>query len=123
MEQPKDYYHVLGLMPDTSQDEVKRAYRRLAMQHHPDRNRDDPHSEDKLKEINEAYRILGDPVKRWAYDQIRIPHAQAHPFMSSRFVHIDLETLLQRFTGWDREILRHRFCKKRGFGRGRCWRR
>lgn len=123
MQQPRDYYRILGLTPDASQDEIKRAYRLMAMQHHPDRNRDDPSSGERLKEINEAYGVLGDLAKRRAYDRIRILHTQGHPFTSSRFVDVDLESMLRRVAGWDLDARGRRFCGKRGFGRGRCRRR
>ena len=69
----RDYYEVLGVARGASEDELKRAYRKLAMQHHPDRNRDNPASEAKFKEANEAYDILKDAEKRAAYD--RFGHA------------------------------------------------
>ena len=65
----RDYYAVLGLSRDASDDEIKKAYRKLAMKHHPDRNPDDKTSEEKFKEAKEAYEILTEPKKRAAYDQ------------------------------------------------------
>ncbi len=64
-----DYYQVLGLQKNASEDEIKKAYRRSAMKHHPDRNPDNKDSEERFKEIKEAYEILSDPQKRAAYDQ------------------------------------------------------
>ncbi len=64
----KDYYDVLGVSRDASQDDIKRAYRKAAAKHHPDRNPDDPSAEDRFKEINEAYTALSDPEKRKVYD-------------------------------------------------------
>ncbi len=64
----KDYYAVLGVDRNASQDEIKRAYRRLARRFHPDANRDDPAAEERIKEINEAYEVLSDPEKRSRYD-------------------------------------------------------
>ncbi len=65
----KDYYEVLGLNRDASAEDIKKAYRKLAMKHHPDRNPDNPKSEDRFKEAKEAYEILTDTSKRAAYDQ------------------------------------------------------
>jgi molecular chaperone DnaJ len=65
----RDFYEVLGLARNTSDDEIKKAYRKLAMKYHPDRNPGDKTAEDKFKEIKEAYEILSDPQKRAAYDQ------------------------------------------------------
>lgn len=64
----KDYYAILGVGHDASQDELKRAYRNLARRYHPDANKDDPAAEEKIKEINEAYEVLSDPDKRARYD-------------------------------------------------------
>lgn len=65
----RDYYEVLGVNRDASEDEIKKAYRKLAMKHHPDRNPDNPKSEGLFKEAKEAYEVLCDGQKRAAYDQ------------------------------------------------------
>ncbi|MBI4936965.1 MAG: molecular chaperone DnaJ [Nitrosomonadales bacterium] len=65
----KDYYEVLGINRDASDEEIKKAYRKLAMKHHPDRNPDNPKAEEHFKEAKEAYEILSDGQKRAAYDQ------------------------------------------------------
>jgi molecular chaperone DnaJ len=64
-----DYYEVLSVSRDASDQELKTSYRKLAMQYHPDRNPDDPSAEDKFKECSEAYQVLSDPEKRAAYDR------------------------------------------------------
>ena len=65
----RDYYEVLGVSKSASADEIKKAYRRLAMKHHPDRNKDDTGSESKFKEAKEAYEVLHDSDRRAAYDR------------------------------------------------------
>ena len=65
----RDYYEVLGVERTTTVVELKKAYRRLAMKHHPDRNPGDKASEELFKEANEAYEVLSDTSKRAAYDQ------------------------------------------------------
>jgi len=65
----KDFYAVLGVNRDASSDEIKKAYRKLAMKHHPDRNPDNPKAEEQFKEAKHAYEILSDEQKRAAYDQ------------------------------------------------------
>lgn len=66
----KDYYKILGVGRNASQDEIRKAYRKLAMQHHPDRNPGNKQSEEKFKDINEAYQVLNDAQKRARYDQL-----------------------------------------------------
>ena len=65
----RDYYEVLGVSRSTSADEIKKAYRRLAMKYHPDRNKDDANAESRFKEAKEAYEVLSDSDKRATYDQ------------------------------------------------------
>ncbi len=69
MSSKRDYYDVLGVSRSASADEIKRAYRRLAKEHHPDRNPDNAESEVKFKEVQEAHDVLRDPEKRKQYDQ------------------------------------------------------
>jgi curved DNA-binding protein len=66
----KDYYNILGVDRKASEDDIKRAYRKLALKYHPDRNPGDASAEDKFKEINEAYQVLSDAEKRAHYDQL-----------------------------------------------------
>jgi len=66
----KDYYKILGVERNASEDDIRKAYRKLAMQYHPDRNPNDKQAEERFKEINEAYQVLNDPKKRTHYDRL-----------------------------------------------------
>src|SRR5881275_2503503 len=67
----KDFYAVLGVDSDASADDVKKAYRKLARQHHPDANAGDTNAERRFKEVGEAYAVLSDPEQRQQYDAVR----------------------------------------------------
>lgn len=67
----KDYYKVLGVPPEASHGEIRKAYRRLAKKHHPDRQHGSKAAEDRFKQVSEAYGVLGDPDKRKQYDRLR----------------------------------------------------
>ena len=69
MAEKRDYYEVLGVAKDASADQIKSAYRKLAMKWHPDRNPDNPEAKAKFQEASEAYEVLSDPAKRQRYDQ------------------------------------------------------
>jgi molecular chaperone DnaJ len=86
MASKRDYYEVLGVDRNASEDDIKKAFRRLAFQYHPDRNREDG-AEEKFKECKEAYEILCDPQKRAAYD--RFGHAGVHGFSGRGFEGFD----------------------------------
>jgi molecular chaperone DnaJ len=75
----RDYYEILGVNKDASEEDIKKAYRKLAMKHHPDRNPDSKEAEDRFKEAKEAYEVLSEPDKRRAYDAYG--HAGVHPQM------------------------------------------
>ncbi len=67
----RSYYAALGLGPEATEEEIRRTYRRLALEWHPDRNPGNPRAEERFKEISEAYAVLMDPAKRGAYDRAR----------------------------------------------------
>lgn len=65
-----DYYRILGVSREASDEEIKKSYRKLVFEHHPDRNPDSPHADEKIREINAAYEIIGDAEKRRSYDRL-----------------------------------------------------
>ncbi|MFU8894732.1 MAG: DnaJ domain-containing protein, partial [Luteolibacter sp.] len=73
----RDYYEILGVAKNASEADLKKAFRRLAMKYHPDRNPGDKEAEDRFKEAKDAYEILADPQRRAAYDQFG--HAGVDP--------------------------------------------
>ena len=81
MASKRDYYEILSVNKDASEEEIKKAYRKLAMKYHPDRNPDNPKAEEQFKEAKEAYEMLSDDQKRAAYDQYG--HAGVDPSMGA----------------------------------------
>ena len=79
----RDYYEVLGIDKNADEQTIKKAYRKMVKEHHPDVNPDDPKAEEKFKEINEAYEVLRDSEKRARYDQYG--HAGMDPNMGGGF--------------------------------------
>ena len=69
-----NYYAVLEVSLQASQEEIKKSYRKLALQYHPDRNQGNRQAEQRIREVNAAYEILGDPDARKAYDRLRLGH-------------------------------------------------
>jgi molecular chaperone DnaJ len=101
----RDYYEVLGVSKDASAEDVKKAYRKLALKYHPDRNPGDKTSEEKFKEIAEAYEVLSDPQKKAAYDQFGhaglgagVGQGQGYGGFGGGFG-VDLEEALRMFMG------------------------
>jgi molecular chaperone DnaJ len=78
----RDYYEILGVNRDAAEDDIKKAYRKLAVKYHPDKNAGDKHAEERFKELGEAYEVLSDPQKRAAYDQYG--HAAFDPRQRAR---------------------------------------
>ncbi len=99
----QDYYEVLGVAKDASPEDLKKAYRKLALQYHPDRNPGDKSAEEKFKHISEAYEVLSDPQKRAQYDQFGHrafgPGAGGPGGFGGGFQGIDLEEALRTFMG------------------------
>jgi molecular chaperone DnaJ len=91
-----DYYNVLGVSRGASDDEVKKAYRKLAMQYHPDRNNGSREAEERFKQITEAYDVLRDPNKRAAYDRYGEAGLRGGPG-GAGFHHVDLSEALSIF--------------------------
>ena len=73
----KDYYRILGIETDAGSDKIKAAYRELAFQYHPDRNEKNPDASEKMKQLNEAYAVLSNPMKRREYDSLRQQYGSA----------------------------------------------
>jgi curved DNA-binding protein len=95
----KDYYKILGLSKNASTDAIKRAYRKLAMQYHPDRNNGrEKWANDKFKEINEAFSVLGDPKKRMQYDHFGTA-GNNNDIFSSQATRATFEDLMEDFGG------------------------
>jgi len=94
----RDYYEVLGVSKSADDTELKKAYRKLAMKYHPDRNKGDAQAERKFKEASEAYDVLRDPHKRQRYDQFGHSGINGGGFGSSDFGNADFEDIFSRFS-------------------------
>lgn len=105
MAEKRDYYEVLGVAKDATADQIKSAYRKLAMKYHPDRNPDNPEAKEKFTEISEAYEVLSNAEKRQAYDQFGHQGVNFGPggFNFGRdfshFQDVDLNDILSSFFG------------------------
>jgi len=97
MSRTVDFYAVLGIARDAEEGDVKKAYRKLAMEHHPDRNNGDKAAEEKFKEIAEAYEVLRDPEKRAAYDRYGIAGVRGRGPGGPDPMHFDLSEALSVF--------------------------
>ncbi len=86
----RDYYEVLGLDRNATSDDIKRAFRSLARKFHPDKNPDDPDSESKFKEVQEAYAILSNPDEKSKYDRYGHNRPGGNPFGPDGFQGVDI---------------------------------
>lgn len=93
----RDYYEVLGVGRDAGADELKKAYRKMAMKYHPDRNKDNPDAEMKFKEAAEAFDVLKDPNKKARYDQFGHAGMNSGGFHETDFHDINMEDIFSRF--------------------------
>ena len=120
----RDYYQTLGLTLEASEQDIKKAYRKLAMQYHPDRNGGDPESEERLKVINEAYHILGNEEKRRRYDLFYRQPLKNYAFYEGG-MDDDFATVMWKFSQMGFHTGRTGGCGRKGFGRGGCrkWKR
>ena len=118
----RDYYNILGVGRDTSDEEIKKAFRRLALKYHPDRCPGDPESEERFKEINEAYAVLGDGDKRREYDHFGPNRFSRRYREDDLFRAFDFEAIFEEFgLRFDEDFVDRFFCGRRWkrCGRGR----
>lgn len=114
----KDYYRLLGVEREASGEEIKKAYRKLAMAYHPDRNGDKPGCEELLKDLNEAYQVLGNQEKRRQYD--RLCRQPSTNYGDQENLNHDLMAILRVFARGGFGTQGIGGCRGRGFGRKGC---
>ncbi|HJN99247.1 MAG TPA: DnaJ domain-containing protein, partial [Nitrospinaceae bacterium] len=101
----KDYYKVLGISDAAVEKDIKKAYRKLALEHHPDHNKNAPDSEEKFKQITEAYGVLIDPLKRSQYDRFRTDYLAGRTDESSQFGYSQQDIFEEMFrNGFGKDI-------------------
>ncbi|MTI89094.1 MAG: molecular chaperone DnaJ [Balneolaceae bacterium] len=117
MSTQRDYYEILGVSKDASESEIKKAYRKMAMEYHPDRNKGDKKAEKKFKEASEAYEVLKDPQKKARYDQFGHAGVNGHGGAGGPGVNFDdmgFEDIFSRFS----DIFGSGFFGEASFGGG-----
>jgi DnaJ-class molecular chaperone len=95
----KDYYSILEVSPNSSLDEIKKSFRKMALELHPDHNPNDPDSEEKFKEVTEAYGVLSDPPKKSEYDRFRADYLSGRTTESSNFHYSQEDIFSSMFRG------------------------
>ena len=93
----KDYYKILGVSKSDSREEIKKAYRKLALKYHPDHNKGDKGAESRFKEISEAYAVLSDPEKRKQYDMFGADGFQSRFTQEDIFRGFDFGSIFREF--------------------------
>jgi len=108
-----NYYAVLDVSLQASQEEIKKSYRKLALQYHPDRNQGNREAEQKIREVNAAYEILGNADARKTYDRLRLGHEDPAPFRREEETEesVSPDEVLQRMEGTLREEARKQLFK------------
>ena len=118
--QKKDHYKTLELNRDATEDEIKRAYRRLAFRYHPDRNHGNKDDEERFKEIGEAYSVLSDERKRKEYDFLGDIISKTRHYSEDTFESFNFDDIFSKFhSRFNDEPFGDSFCRRGGRGCGR----
>ena len=117
----KDYYKILGVAENSTDTDIKKSYRKLALKHHPDHNKNAPNSEETFKQITESYGVLIDPAKRKEYDRFRADHlaGRTNEYSQFRYTQQDIFEEMRR-KGFGKDIFEelNREFSKSGFRSG-----